>query len=74
MFEGATISWKHGVIYIHIALGFKLIYFYFACKSRLDCTHAPISQPSTNQECDPEVLFARQEKIGKGSFGEVFKG
>ena len=25
-------------------------------------------------EVDPEVLFTKQEKIGKGSFGEVFKG
>lgn len=23
---------------------------------------------------DPEQLFTRQEKIGRGSFGEVFKG
>lgn len=23
---------------------------------------------------DPEVIFTRQERIGKGSFGEVFKG
>ena len=25
-------------------------------------------------DVDPEVLFTKQEKIGKGSFGEVFKG
>jgi serine/threonine protein kinase len=23
---------------------------------------------------DPEVVFTKQERIGKGSFGEVFKG
>lgn len=23
---------------------------------------------------DPELIFTRQERIGKGSFGEVFKG
>ena len=23
---------------------------------------------------DPEVLFTKQERIGKGSFGEVYKG
>ena len=27
-----------------------------------------------HSEVDPEVLFVKQEKIGKGSFGEVFKG
>ena len=27
------------------------------------------------QKCiDPEQLFTKQERIGKGSFGEVFKG
>lgn len=26
------------------------------------------------QKVDPEQLFTRQEKIGRGSFGEVFKG
>ena len=23
---------------------------------------------------DPEIVFTKQERIGKGSFGEVFKG
>lgn len=27
-----------------------------------------------NHRADPEELFTKQEKIGKGSFGEVFKG
>ena len=26
------------------------------------------------QKLDPEQLFTKQERIGKGSFGEVFKG
>ena len=26
------------------------------------------------QKVDPEVVFTKQERIGKGSFGEVFKG
>ncbi|RWS31299.1 serine/threonine-protein kinase 26-like protein, partial [Leptotrombidium deliense] len=26
------------------------------------------------QKLDPEVIFTKQERIGKGSFGEVFKG
>ncbi|XP_014260023.1 serine/threonine-protein kinase 26-like isoform X2 [Cimex lectularius] len=27
-----------------------------------------------NEKVDPEQIFTKQEKIGKGSFGEVFKG
>jgi len=26
------------------------------------------------QKIDPEVVFTKQERIGKGSFGEVYKG
>ena len=26
------------------------------------------------QKVDPEIVFTKQERIGKGSFGEVFKG
>ncbi|XP_050531248.1 serine/threonine-protein kinase 26-like [Daktulosphaira vitifoliae] len=29
---------------------------------------------SFNQKVDPELIFTKQERIGKGSFGEVFKG
>ncbi|KAK6623512.1 Serine/threonine-protein kinase 24 [Polyplax serrata] len=33
------------------------------------------SRKSTNNtQVDPELIFTKQEKIGKGSFGEVFKG
>lgn len=28
----------------------------------------------TDQKVDPELIFTKQERIGKGSFGEVFKG
>ncbi|XP_045472049.1 serine/threonine-protein kinase 26 [Harmonia axyridis] len=27
-----------------------------------------------NEQVDPELIFTKQERIGKGSFGEVFKG
>jgi len=26
------------------------------------------------QRLDPELVFTKQERIGKGSFGEVYKG
>ncbi|XP_023328567.1 germinal center kinase 1 [Eurytemora carolleeae] len=36
---------------------------------------APRKQPHLNQlRVDPEIVFTKQERIGKGSFGEVFKG
>lgn len=28
----------------------------------------------SDQRVDPELIFTKQERIGKGSFGEVFKG
>lgn len=28
----------------------------------------------TLQKVDPELIFTKQERIGRGSFGEVFKG
>lgn len=29
---------------------------------------------NNNKKVDPELIFTKQERIGKGSFGEVFKG
>jgi len=37
----------------------------------------PTSNPrptSIFQKVDPELIFTKQERIGRGSFGEVFKG
>ncbi|XP_066587765.1 serine/threonine-protein kinase 24 isoform X2 [Prorops nasuta] len=33
-----------------------------------------VNQNSTRVKVDPELIFTKQERIGKGSFGEVFKG
>lgn len=33
-----------------------------------------ISFPLLSQKVDPELIFTKQERIGRGSFGEVFKG
>ncbi|CAH2066181.1 unnamed protein product, partial [Iphiclides podalirius] len=32
------------------------------------------SRNTASYKVDPELIFTKQEKIGKGSFGEVFKG
>ncbi|XP_076241228.1 germinal centre kinase III isoform X2 [Calliopsis andreniformis] len=42
-------------------------------------TTLPPSRPGTHRsttpsKVDPELIFTKQERIGKGSFGEVFKG
>lgn len=33
-----------------------------------------INRMAFNEKVDPELIFTKQERIGKGSFGEVFKG
>nr|CAG4637917.1 EOG090X09LE [Chydorus sphaericus] len=34
----------------------------------------PTTRPTPRMKVDPELIFTKQERIGKGSFGEVFKG
>lgn len=41
---------------------------------RSDGEKAPAGVMAFSEKVDPELIFTKQEKIGKGSFGEVFKG
>lgn len=41
---------------------------------RSDGERAPAGVMAFSEKVDPELIFTKQEKIGKGSFGEVFKG
>lgn len=34
----------------------------------------PLRMTGNKKKVDPELIFTKQERIGKGSFGEVFKG
>lgn len=36
--------------------------------------HTTFGIMAFNEKVDPELIFTKQERIGKGSFGEVFKG
>ena len=54
----------------HIVQKIKNLYYYFYIvlkKTLLTLFHLV-------QKVDPEIVFTKQERIGKGSFGEVFKG
>lgn len=59
---------------------YRSLYFEFHIILYIHCTfvrthaHCAVQMLGGYSEVDPDVLFTKQEKIGKGSFGEVFKG
>lgn len=54
----------------YYSLGIK----YFALLKNKDYKELMQLSIELFQKVDPELIFTKQERIGKGSFGEVFKG
>lgn len=52
----------------HACFGYNFLYY--SVKPLTYSTHCFL----LSQRVDPELIFTKQERIGKGSFGEVFKG
>ncbi|XP_037033968.1 serine/threonine-protein kinase svkA isoform X1 [Bradysia coprophila] len=46
----------------------------FGGKSPAIPVNGSLKQKAAELKVDPELIFTKQERIGKGSFGEVFKG
>lgn len=55
---------------------FKLLFVCQQAKAKLTrkSSGGGGSRRSSTSETDPERLFVKQQKIGKGNFGEVYKG